>query len=372
MLKALTVILTYLVFTANHAQAEILIDTQKLINIYKKHFDQAIAADLYASPAENQAARKLRARILDSRSNKEPKLSQELIDKSWKEYIAKEFKTEEEFKLKLKNSYMNEDFVKQKFIQNQYFNDYFQTVTSKRIADDVNNRYKILELAKKQNIEITPTEIEEARMQMIENWGGEAQYESFMKLNNLSPDEIAFFIKSDLAKEAIINKILTSDLEKNSAFASSMNSAIYNHFHNFNETQSPNYYFTQIFIPKEAPDAKLKIEAMQQESIQKKKLSTNTDPSILIMDMKAPVNISSDLYLAPIKQAVLKLGNNGLLVSNAVSPVISTDYGYHFFQLTDIEIPESLTYDSAKTIIYKKIKTQKARDFNTLFADLLK
>lgn len=352
--------------------AEILIDSQKLINIYKKHFDQAIAADLYASPAENQAAKKLRTKILDYQSNQIPKLSQEILDKRWKEYIASEFGTEDTFKLKLKNSYMSEEFAKQKFTQNQYFNDYFQTITSKRIAADINNRYKILELAKKQGIEITPTQIEETRLQMIENWGGEAHYESFMKTSSLSPEEIAFFIKSDLAKEAIINKILTSDLEKNSTFASSMNSAIYNHFHNFNETQSPDYYFTQVFIPKEVPDAKLKIENMHKESTLKKKIVAPTDPNIVIIDMKAPVNSNSDLYLTPIKQSILQLSNNGLLVNNSLSPIIETNYGYHFFQLRDIEVPESLTYNSAKTIIYQKIKTQKARDFNSLFADLLK
>ncbi len=366
----LTILLSLLM--SNPAHAEILIDTQKLINIYRKHFNQAIAADLYASPAENQAARKLRARILDYQGNKGQKLSQESIDKKWKEYIASEFKTEEEFKLKLKNSYITEAFIKQKFTQNQYFNDYFETVISKRISEDISNRYKILELAKTQNIEITPTQIVETQLQMTENWGGDAQISSFMKMNALTPDEIAFFIRSDLAKEAIINKILTSDLEKNSSFASLMNSAIYNHFSNFNETQSPDYYFTQAFISKTIPDAKLKIEKVYQESIKRKRISTSTEPSVSIIDMQAPVNVNSDLYLAPIKASVLKLSNNELLVNNAISPIIETDYGYHFFQVTDIEIPESLTYNSAKTIIYQKIKTQKARDFNSLFGELLK
>jgi hypothetical protein len=192
-----------------------------------------------------------------------------------------------------------------------------------------------------------------------------------VKSSNLSADELVFFIRTDLAKEAIISKVLSSDLEKNSEFSSSINSAIYNHFQNFNASQNPDYYFTQVFIAKEIPESKTKIEAMHKACTTAKTIVNVTDPAITITKLQAPVSLNSDLYLAPIKDSVLKLGNNQLLVNSAFSPIVETNYGYHFFQLSDIGIPESLTYDQAKSIIYQKINTQKSRDFNSLFAELL-
>ena len=68
----------------------------------------------------------------------------------------------------------------------------------------------------------------------------------------------------------------------------------------------------------------------------------NADPDMVVTKMFAPVSINSDLYFAPIKESVLKLSNDGLLVNNTLSPILETSYGYHFFQLFDIQIPDSV------------------------------
>lgn len=367
-------ILVYLLFMATAVNAELVSDNAKYINLYKKHFNQRIAADLYASPAENQSARALRQQILDYLNKIDYKVTPEVSEKNWKEYIQREFPTEEAFKLKLKNSYLEEKLVKNKFIQNQYFDYYFQTVIQKRIEADIANRYKVLEFAKTKNIQVTDVQLEEKLLQMIQNWGGDAHFESFMKASNLSSEDIVFFIRTDLTREAIMNQIISSDLEKSSEFSSYVNSAIYNQFQNFNLTQSPDYYFTQVSIQKEIPDAKVKIEKAHKLYSNAKNIisNSNEDADLTVTKMLAPVNVYSDLYLAPIKENVLKLTNDGLLVNKALSPVFETASAYSFVQINDVYVPENLTYDQAKVLIYHKIRTQKSRDFNSLFSELLK
>ncbi len=360
-----------LLFCTLSASAETALNSAKYIQIYKKHFDQAIAADLYASLAENQTAQALRSNIFDYLNSKDYQISQEELEQRWQTYL-KSYASEEVFANKLKNSYLSKEIVKKKFIQNQYLNDYFSNEVSNKVSKDIENRSKIIALAKQENIEISEAAIKEKLQQLIENWGGQAHYDGFLLANNISEDEINFFIKSDLAKEAWIQKMLSKDLTLDSAFLASINSAIYNHFNNFNLTQTPDYYFTQVFIAKDIDDAQNRINKAHQEFSLKKRITTSSDPAIEITQMSAPVNASSDLYLPVIKDTVLKLSNNELFVNQALSPVISTEHGYHFFQLRSIEVPNNLTYDSAKPLIYEKIKKQQSRDFDKLFFESLK
>lgn len=372
-MKALFILILYFI-SISASSAIINPDLSKFNSIYRQKYEIAIARDLYASPAENQNAQKLRQRITDYLSSINYQIADTELEKRWQDYLKLNFNNNiPAFEKKLKDSYLSLDFIKNKFIQNQYLDYYFSNIVQKRLQEDIINRNKIFTLAEKENINISNGEINEALLQIEENWGGEFIFNGFMSRNQITEDDLKFFIKSDLLKDALVTKVLNQELKQDSSFAKSVNSAIYNHFTNINVNKSPDFYFTQAFISNTTNGAVSKM--LNAKEIFSKhgeiKANPNLDPEITIDVMEVPINKDTQIYHNLIKNAVFKLGANNLLVTKEISPLIITPKGFYLIQLNEIAMPDTADFNKAKTIIYKKLKNQKIRDFDKLFAEML-
>lgn len=372
-MKILSILIFYFVcFSANATVTSP--DPAKFISVYRQKYEISIARDLYASPAENQDAQKLRQRITDYLSSINYQIPDSELEKRWRNYIKLNFDNNiQAFEKKLKDSYLSLNFVRDKFIQNQYLDYYFSNIVQQRVQEDIKNRNKIFNLAQKENISVSNGQVEEFLLQLQENWGGEFVFSNFLSNNQISEEDLKFFIKSDLLKDAFVSKILNQELKQDSNFAKSVSSAIYNHFTNINANKSPDFYFTQAFISNTTNGAVSKMLNAREIFTKQNSIKANPDldSNIEISVMATPINKDNEIYHRLIKNAAFKLGGNGLLATKEISPLIITPQGLHLIQLNEITMPDTANFDKAKTIIYKKLKNQKIRDFDKLFAEML-
>lgn len=343
--------------SSSMVQAEI--DEASYINLYRKEFDKKVAANLYASPAENKSANEYRAEIIDFLLEKEHKIPKLVLKKRWRQHLE-QFKGPEEYQEKLSNAYLNNEFVRKKFLQNQYINDYFRLKVARKAREDLNERNKIIELAKEQKIDVSNHDIDERLLQFIENQGGKVAYKAFLSDNNFKEKDIKFFIKTDLLKEALVSKMLESEIDIASE----------NHYQNKKSERKPRYYFTQAFIPVTSEDAEAKIKAAQKVFENESAIFAyeGIDPNIKVSSMDVAVSLDTKLFAEEIKDQLIKLSNNGSMISSKVSDLIKTDKGYHLIQINGVEVSESISYEEAREDRLKQLKEQRAKDFDGLYS----
>ncbi|MDD9897685.1 MAG: hypothetical protein OXU45_01665 [Candidatus Melainabacteria bacterium] len=282
-----------------------------------------------------------------------------MLKKRWRNHLS-QFQGPKDYKAKLANTYLSSEFVRKKFLQNQYLNDYFRLKVARKAKEDLAERNQIIKLAKEEDIGISRRDIDERLLQFIENQGGKVAYKAFLKQNDFKEKEIKFFIKTDLMKEALISKMLESEIDIASE----------NHYQNKKSERKPRYYFTQAFIPHEAEAAENTIKEARDVFENESAIFAydGIDPNIKVSSMDVAISLDTKLFANEIKDQLVALSNNGTMISSRVSELIKTEKGYHLIQINGVEVSESISYEEAREDRLKQLKEQRAKDFDGLYS----
>lgn len=356
--------LALVAITTSHVKAEYAhidsIKADKFIEAYRKYFEKETSANLFNSKAEDSAAAETRQEILDYIALNNLKVDEEIIEKEWQNFLAKNYKDPKALDKVLQDRYLSLEYVKNKFIENQDLTVYFNKITSPRIKEDIELRKKIFKLSKAKNIDYSKPELDKSLNQLVENWGGEEGFRKFLSENKFELTDIAFLIQTDILREKLSAALVNQDIENNLEMSKNIENSIKNHFYNFSLKNQAHYYFKQAFISKNIENAKVKINKAREN------FDTIQDREIEVYNMLQPVSKDSHLYHPKIKEAVMSLGKDPLFVSKELSPVIETEKGYHVVQIQSIEIPEELSYQEAYSSIYDKLVKSKSEEFSDL------
>ena len=337
------------------------ITANKFIEAYRKYFEKETSANLFNSKAEDSAVIKTRQKILDYIAMNQLGVKEEEIDKEWQTFLAKNYKDPKSLEKVLKDRYLNLDYVKNKFIENQDLTVYFNQVTSPRIKENIELRKKIFKLSKAKNIDYSKEEFNKALNQLVENLGGDEGFRKFLAENKFELIDIAFLIQTDLLREKISSALVNQDLENDLEISRNLQNSIKNHFYNFSLKNQAHYYFKQAFISKNTENAKTRITKARSNFNKLK-----NEDGIEVYEMLQPISEDSHLYNPKIRDAVLTLGKDPLFVSKEISPIIETDKGYHIVQIQKIELPEALSYQEAYADIYNKLVNNKYDEFSEM------
>ncbi|MCE2929273.1 MAG: hypothetical protein LW817_06560 [Candidatus Caenarcaniphilales bacterium] len=289
-------------------QANASIDRTKFEAIYRDAFNRLVSLDLFASNAEDQMASEIRQKILLQMS--EDKLEDPAaIDAQWQAFIKTNFTSLQEFNTKIENSYLKIDQVKHKFLDNLEIIRFFNTVLKPRIQKDYNLREKLLTLSLNPDFMIDATELKEARLQVIEDFGGELQHKAFMVKHNLTIEEMDFLINSNILKSKLLKKIINKDIEANEPYGQKVIERINNYFNNFNNLKEDEYHFKVAMIDKIVQDADLKLWDAHNYFEQQKKMTVDFHivPEINVYQMAIPMTLSSNQYRHLVKSALIDL-----------------------------------------------------------------
>lgn len=346
------------------------IESDKFIEAYRKYFEKEVSANLFASQAQDAAAKANRLEILDFIKSHNLNAKDEDIEKEWNKFINKNYKSAKDFEKLLNDRYLNIDYVKNKFIQNQDLTMYFNRIVTPRINRDIQLRKKIFKISKNKKINFTELEFNKEFNQLIENWGGEEAFRDFMQNNNFSDTDIAFLVQTDILRKKLSSALVNQDIENNLELSRNLKNSISNHFHNFSLRNQANYFFKQVFVSKNDKDAIGKINKARKYFNDEKELEKIE--GLEIYQMSQAISENSKLYHPKIKGAVLELNKDPLFVSKEISPIIETEHGYHLLQITSIEIPKELSYEVAYKGIYNKMVEDKYEDFSSLIDEYFK
>lgn len=342
------------------------IQPNKFIEAYRKYFEKQTSANLFNSKAEDSAAAKTRQEILDYISMNQLGVKEEVIEKEWQGFLEKNYKDPKSLEKVLRDRYLNLDYVKNKFIENQELTIYFNQVTSPRIKRNIELRKKVFKLSKAKNINFNKEEFNQELNQLIENWGGQEGFRKFLVENKFKSTDIAFLIQTDILREKLSSALVNQDLENDLEISKDLQNSIKNHFYNFSLKNQAHYYFKQVFISKDIDNAKEKISKARYN------FDKPEEESIEVHKMLQPVSKDSHLYHPKIKNAVLALGKDPLFVSKEISPIIETEKGFHLVQIQSIEIPEQLSYQDAYSDIYNKLVENKYDEFSQMIDNYFK
>jgi hypothetical protein len=334
-----------------------LIEINKYIEAYRRFFETKTSANLFNTQAEDANAKKTRYEILNYINEKQLTANEESLEKEWENFIQSNYKNPIEFDKRLNNLYLSLDYVKKKFIENQDLTIYFNTIIIPRIKEDIELRKKIYIFSIENDITINPHELARAELQFKENFGGEEKFKEFMRRNSFTDSDMSFLLQTDILRKKIAKYVLEEELSKNAELAQSLKQSIDNHFYNFSQKNQPNYYFKQIFINKDLDSSLDKIRFAREHFNEMEALKEVN--GLEIIEMSHPVSKDCKIYHPLIQEAVLSLNKDPLFVSKEISPIISTEHGYHLIQISSIEIPEKLSYKEAYEEIELKMFNEK-------------
>jgi hypothetical protein len=334
-----------------------LIEINKYIEAYRRFFETKTSANLFNTQAEDANAKKTRYEILNYINEKQLNANEESIEKEWENFIQSNYKNPMELDKKLNNLYLSLDYVKKKFIENQDLTNFFNTVIIPRIKEDIELRKKIYVFSIENDVTINPHELARAELQFKENFGGEEKFKDFMRRNSFTNLDMSFLLQTDILRKRIAKYVLEEELSKNAELAQSLKQSIDNHFYNFSQKNQPNYYFKQIFINKDLDSSLDKIRFAREHFNDIEALKEVN--GLEIIEMSHPVSKDCKIYHPLIQEAVLSLNKDPLFVSKEISPIISTEHGYHLIQISSIEIPEKLSYETAYEEIELKMFNEK-------------
>lgn len=306
------------------------IDEAKFVAIARKFFEKEVAADLFATNAENQSAYPLRKSILQYMKATGHEISKDTIRQKWDEYITTFYQDESVFNEKLKRLYLNRIQVKNKFIENLYLSDYFNSVVTERVGADILKRKELLTTVEGLPLEITELDFREYFLQFVEYFGGMERFNAFMSNYNLTAADMLFMAQSNMLSDRY-SKQLARFPKRRNIVARTVPSVT-----RFHRISKPAYYVSEAFIFKSEPDALQKLETARTKFLAEAKFADLDQ--IKVEDLIIPVRTDSNLYAAPVKEAVLRLAGDSLFVSNNISPVVESDKAFHLFKLRNIEI----------------------------------
>lgn len=267
------------VFLINPALA---MDLAKFTKLYRKQFGLDFCLDLYLSQAEYNACKERRALLNQELLN----YSSNDLDNSWKNYLQANFPDPRLLDQKLGNQYISIKNFKQRFVEALDLQNYFDQVIVPKINQDF-ELSKTLVASKK----INKLELDQMRLQAIENLGGKARYANFLQDNDLTEEDFNFLVQVNCLKKQsrpVFEAFVSDDQIKTK------------------------YYFKIASISKSVPDADLRLWDAHNIFEDKKKMQIypNLDPNIKIYDLVIPEIISSNIYQSLIKTAIQDLAKS--------------------------------------------------------------
>lgn len=333
------------------------LNPDKFVNAYHKYYKKELSFNLFASKAEHNHAIETRALLLKYCNENEINASDYEIDLAWQDYVRKNYNSPADLEKKLKNSYIDLEFVKFKFLENLDLEKYFTEIVKPRIIKDFELRKKIIRAAYKEKLAITNEGFNLALNQFIANLGGAQKFKAFLDFTSMSVIELTFYIKSELLKKELVDKMVFSDNKNANANQKSLNNRIKNYYKNSNQVKNPKYYFKQAFIYKYVEGAYKKILEAKKYFDKEKLIKRNNrmDRRILVYDMQVPIDINSSFYNPDIKAKVLELSSDDeLFINDAVSDIFETANGYHVVQISKVDVDYEVSFEEAYNLIYKK------------------
>lgn len=343
--------------------AKAAIDTEKFIFSYKKNFNDIISSHLFSSPSELRAADELRTAILHYANG--TGLSVEEEAKLWEYYINNKFKSPENFKLALENTYLDEESIRKRFRENIIFSEYFEKEVEPKLRTELEERKRILGLAYKHDINVESEIVKHHFFNIVESFGGKTEFIKYLDANQLSLKDIYFFIKTDLlepkVKQALVEKKLLSDEE----FSENFLVDVSNFYHNRKTTNflvPAKYHFTQFYLSKSITDKdgksfkndalKAYMDKVANELYLETPINEINDkyPELETMMMLEPISKDSQIYRKEFKDAIV---GEGL---GYISEVIESDKGFHILLIDEIIPEEQISFKQVQKKIEKHIK----------------
>ena len=306
-----------------------------ITGLYKAKFYQLIETDLFSSPAEYKRSEELRNTILSYMDEEGLLIGQEELEFRWKEYVAKNFNSPEEFENKLKNSYLDEAYVRKKFYNALIFAKYFDTVLKPALDMDLERRSDLSAYAAEQKISVDADVLREKVFAVIESHENKKLFKKFLVDNGIEVKDIVYLIQTDLLEDLLA--------QRNSGYKP-------NPAPSFRRKQF--HYFTMVYAPKDIKGAKEQIKSVRDivsESgiidLGEALVAGSQDPKYsllqvhdmfvpMVIDKDFPRNSANPLYSRKIVDTLSKLS------IGEISPVIETVKGYLVLQIHTIEETE--------------------------------
>ncbi len=346
------------------------IDANKYQELIRKYYYRETASNLFTSMAEHAKAISLRSQILDYTSSHQLDENDVNSEIYWQEYISKSYKSPNEFKTRIANAYFTEDFVKSKFKQNLSLNNYFSKTVIPKINDDLAFRKKVLNTAREKKIGFTKHEIKERYYQAIENFGGDAAFETFLRNNNFTVKEFLFFIESDLLKDKLTQMAITKRIASDPELTKIAGMQNKDEYFYQEKISLPEYYFRMAYISKDKEYAASKMKEAYGIFKNQKQISSSIyiDSDIEIYDLAEPYIEGSKLYSERVQKTLASQINSNLMILENISPILSNESGYYVLDLYKVQRPETnISYqkflNKRKDLIEKEIKSNYSEIF---------
>ncbi len=340
------------------------IDQDKIIFDYKKRFNNIISSNIFSTPAELRSNKELRNAIFEYLHKQNPK--QALVDnteleKLWNFYINSKFGGRKQFETKLKQGYLSEADVKDRFRDNLVLLRYFKEQVEPRLEDELLKRAAILDYAEEHDIRYPSEALKHKFFTTVESYGGQANFNKYLEDNALSISDIFYFIKSDFLLPFIKEDCFKSKLSLDAAYRESLDKDILEYYQNHKNSKytiPDQYYFDEVYIPKDK-NKSLELKATVNKLHSELKELANAEelcrkyPVAQYIKLKEPVRADSKLYSNLIKNAIL--GRS----LNYISPVLENSKAYYIVIIRKIESGKQLSLDDVRAEIYDIIKERK-------------
>lgn len=338
------------------------IDEDKILFDYKKRFSDIISSNIFSSPAELRSNLALRDSILDylTKANGGKALIEPAeLEGMWTYYINTKFGSKAIFEAKIKEGYLSESDVKERFKDNLVLLRYFKNTVEPRIREDLRKRGETLDYAEKHNTAYESEALKYQFFNTVEEYGGQKRFEKYLQDNYLSVADVFYFIKSDFMTPLIKEDLFKQKLKLDSAYKDALERDISEYYKNHKESKyysEEKYYIKEIYIAKDS--TKL---AQQKTELSKlaAELHSSTPPAATLAQAKTlqePISKSSKLYAEAIKTAVIGKA------ANYISPLIETKTGFHILIIDKVEPAYYTSLEDAHEQIYSIVKARRLKE----------
>jgi hypothetical protein len=212
----------------------------------------------------------------------------------------------------------------------------------------------------------------------IENkYGGKGRFSAFLKANNVFAEDIEFYIRSELAKKVVAEDLFNFKYKNDPDFQAYIDALIRETYvkdykREFGGYQ--NFYFRQYYVDKETDNANNIISKLYKTLYNNPKYRFNNSDfsgEIMRFDMILPENKLNNIYSSSIEGSVSKLKKVG-----EITPIITSNNGYHVLQLTKLETIEDTKFEEVKPKLAARVKDNYvselvANDFDRLGSSLM-
>ncbi len=259
------------------------IDEDKILFDYKKRFSDIISSNIFSSPAELRTNLALRDSILDyltKANGGKPLIEPAELEGMWTYYINNKFGSKAIFDAKLKEGYLSEADVKERFKDNLVLLRYFKNTVEPRIREDLRKRGETLDYAEEHNIAYESEALKYQFFNTVEEYGGQKRFEKYLQDNYLSVADVFYFIKSDFVTPLIKEDLFNEKLKLDSAYKEVLERDIAEYYNNHKESKyhSEEKYYLKGYAEPLTKSSKLYSEAIKTAIIGK--AANYTSPAI--------------------------------------------------------------------------------------------